>query len=222
MTRARDKHRPLRSGLRIESWAGTRYVPRYVEAGTLRGLATRDSNGRSVLVTNLHVMAGEDHFGNFRNPTGEEVMVQGPNDWRSKVGSNLDWEPLSFVAPNTVDIAVCDLDEEVLADYGLHDFDHSDRKIIAGTKAPEVGMIVTMVGAIAGKATGSVSRVGQLETLSGAELEDIFEIQWNRAIWPGDSGSPVLSEVSPGAGIYKMVGILFTGSGARLHLEPIR
>ena len=36
MTRARDKHRPLRSGLRIESWAGTRYVPRYVEAGTLR------------------------------------------------------------------------------------------------------------------------------------------------------------------------------------------
>ena len=93
-------------------------------------------------------------------------MVQGPNDWRSKVGSNLDWEPLSFVAPNTVDIAVCDLDEEVLADYGLHDFDHSDRKIIAGTKAPEVGMIVTMVGAIAGKATGSVSprwAVGDLE-----------------------------------------------------------
>ncbi len=80
-----------------------------------------------------------------RNPTGAEMMFQGLGNWRSKVAGNLDWVPLSFAEPNAVDIAACDLDFEVQADYGLHDIGHGDRKINTGTKAPEEGMRVTMV-----------------------------------------------------------------------------
>ena len=42
-----------------------------VENGTLTGLATRDSDGRKVLVTNLHVMTGS--IGT--NPSGGEDVT---------------------------------------------------------------------------------------------------------------------------------------------------
>ena len=44
-------HRPLLGGVQVES----------AVFGTLTGLATRRSDGKRVLVTNLHVMAGSVH-----------------------------------------------------------------------------------------------------------------------------------------------------------------
>ena len=52
------------------------------------------SGVKKVLVTNLHVMAGEDDDGNYRNPSENEEMYQGLSNPRDKVGSNLVWEPL--------------------------------------------------------------------------------------------------------------------------------
>ena len=82
------KHRPLFSGLRIESQRpetptlgpGEGFE---VAAGTLSGVATRDSDGAQVLVTNLHVLAGfsvpsAGNPGSRRllNAGGDEEMFQ--------------------------------------------------------------------------------------------------------------------------------------------------
>ena len=114
------------------------------------------------------------------------------------MAGNLDWVPLSFAEPNAVDIAACDLDFEVQADYGLHDIGHGDRKINTGTKAPEEGMRVTMVARLSSERTGTVTRVGLTDEFNGAEFENIMRIRWDGSIWTGDSGSPVLYEVRQG------------------------
>ena len=51
MSRTKDNHRPLLSGIEITSRIGETNL-RYVGAGTLTGLATRNSDGKKVLVTN--------------------------------------------------------------------------------------------------------------------------------------------------------------------------
>ena len=69
-----------------------------------------------MLVTNLHVMAeGDDD--NYRNPAGDEMMFQGGGKWSDKVGGKLVWEPITFKKPNVVDIAMCELDDRVNADF---------------------------------------------------------------------------------------------------------
>ena len=82
----RDKHRPLLGGIQIKSGTG-RHSVRSVGAGTLTGLATRNSDGRKVLVTNLHVMAGKDDSDDYRNPSGNEEMYQESVSADEKVGS---------------------------------------------------------------------------------------------------------------------------------------
>ena len=154
MTRTRDKHRPLVSGLLILSRIGATNTV-HVGSGTLTGLATRDSNGKKVLVTNLHVMAGDDDDGDFRNPSGTENMYQGLGNPRDKVGSSLVWEPLSFTGDNYVDVAMCELEDGVAAEFTLHDSpEHSDRKIIAGVVEPTKGMELTLLGALTGEKNG--------------------------------------------------------------------
>ena len=63
-----NSHRPLLGGIEIYTRGGANAGG----TGTLTGVATKGS--KKVLVTNAHVMAGEDANGNFRNPTGSEVM----------------------------------------------------------------------------------------------------------------------------------------------------
>ena len=53
MGAANTRHRPLTAGIGVSDSDGTQ--------GTLTGLATRRSDGKKVLVTNLHVMAGSVH-----------------------------------------------------------------------------------------------------------------------------------------------------------------
>ena len=51
-------HRPLVSGVRIQSARKAGNSLQFTGGGTLTGLATRDLDGQRVLVTNLHVMTG--------------------------------------------------------------------------------------------------------------------------------------------------------------------
>ncbi|MCY3542781.1 MAG: hypothetical protein OXH22_01865 [Chloroflexi bacterium] len=161
MSRTRDKHRPLLSGLRIMSRIGE-INTLLVGSGTFTGLATRNSDGKKVLVTNLHVLAGDDDNGNLRNPSGNEEMYQGLGNPSDKVGGDLDWEPLSFTGVNYADVAMCELEDGVAAEFTLHDSpEHTDRKIIAGVMEPTKGMELTLLGARTGEKTATVLDINQ-------------------------------------------------------------
>ena len=69
-------HRPLVSGLEIVSRKGDENGTTFVASGTLGGLATL-SNGKKVLFTNAHVMAGLGPGRTLINPQGTELMFQG-------------------------------------------------------------------------------------------------------------------------------------------------
>ena len=84
-------HRPLVSGIAVLSGKTVENRIEIIGTGTLTGLATRDSDDKKVLVTNLHVMAGVDANGNYRNPTGSEEMYQLANTEDKKVGSASAW-----------------------------------------------------------------------------------------------------------------------------------
>ena len=76
MSETRELHRPLQSGIKITSRRGGPLSTTYVGGGSLGALATR-YDGRKVLVTNLHVMAGITESGGnefLRNPVGDEKM----------------------------------------------------------------------------------------------------------------------------------------------------
>ena len=76
MCETHELHRPLQSGIKITSRTGGPLSMTYVGGGSLGTLATR-YDGRKVLVTNAHVMAGLGANDVIRNPTGNEMMFQG-------------------------------------------------------------------------------------------------------------------------------------------------
>ena len=77
MTWTGERHRPLLSGIRILSGTEGRYAIGQDGAGTLTGLATRNSDGRKMLGTNMHVMAGKGVNSTIQNPSGDEGDVPG-------------------------------------------------------------------------------------------------------------------------------------------------
>ena len=202
-----DSHTPLLSGIRIQSRTGTTN-PQFAGAGTLTGLAIRHSDRKKMLVTCLHVMAGTDD-GNYRSPSGNEEMYQGRGLADDKVGSNLVWEPLSSTGENRVDVAMCELEDEVAAEFTLHDSpDHTSRKIIAGALEPTERMELTLLGASTGEKTATVTRINQSEeNIGGLDFTGVMLLSCSRPLAKGDSGSPCLYRVREG--VYKMVGIMF-------------
>ena len=81
MSKASEYHRPLVSGIRIQSGKdetrrGVRSIWS-VGAGTLTGLATRNSDGMKLLVTNMHVMAGKGTNKHNPEPFGRRGDVPG-------------------------------------------------------------------------------------------------------------------------------------------------
>ena len=108
MSGTRDYHRPLVSGIQVKSGTGSSSI-RTVGAGTLTGLATRNSDGKKMLVTNLHVMAGEGDNGRFRDPSGDEEMYQPSTDLDYRVGTNLVQVPIVAGQNNVADVAYCEL-----------------------------------------------------------------------------------------------------------------
>ena len=93
MGNANTVHRPLMAGLEIRSKIpGSNQSNR----GTLTGLATRNSNGEKVLVSNLHVMTDDK----FNPSTNAEIYQPDATDLNHKVGRLFKWVPLKTALPN--------------------------------------------------------------------------------------------------------------------------
>ncbi len=160
MTQTGDNHRPLTSGIEVsipisEVGPGGLAIEK-VNSGTLTGLATRNCDKKKlVLVTNQHVMAGtypdpvgaRGHTWYYRDLKGTEEMYQGQLIPGDKVGGAAEDVALDPTVDNVADVAMCELQDGVLADFKLHDTPHSDRHIARGVKEPTRNMVLTMLGA---------------------------------------------------------------------------
>ena len=207
-------HRPLVSGIRVVNVKRDENEGILSSGvGTLTGLATRNSDGRKVLVTNLHVITGRIQ----RNPSGGEEMYQELVNATKKVGTvpawnadNPAWVPIVNGQDNIADVAICELDEGVDAEFILHDDpNHSSRTIIAGVKEPTVGMTLTMMGASGGEGTVTVKEVNETEDVDERKFTGltILDCIW-RPVQNGDSGSACLYKVKDGQ--YRMSCIVFS------------
>ena len=219
MSGERAVHRPLVSGLRIESRTGDENYTNYVGGGTLGGLASL-SDGTKVLFTNAHVMAGLGANDVIRNPTGDEMMFQGGTEWKHKVGSSVEWEELTDGQgenSNEVDLAYCVLDDDIdLNDmdrddigavFKLHDSPHSNRSIVKGVKEPVSGLRVICLGMQTGPIWGTIERANEMpDTIGGRSFKNLFTVEFDVELTGGNSGSAILHELQPG--VFQMVGIL--------------
>ena len=212
-------HRPLVSGLEIVSRKGDENGTTFVGAGTLGGLATL-SNGKKVLFTNAHVMAGLGPGRTLINPQGTELMFQGGEEWNHKVGSSLEWmEFTDGVGENSneVDLAYCVMDDDIDVDdmdpddlgavYKLHDSPHSNRSIVKGVKEPVSGLRVICLGMQTGPIWGTIERANEMpDTIGGRSFKNLFTVEFDVQLTGGNSGSSILHELQPG--VFQMVGIL--------------
>lgn len=214
-------HRPLVSGIRIESVKEVDNSPQVIALGTLTGLATRNSDGKKALVTNLHVMAGTRVIGGqierrvYQDPAGDEEMYQESLGVNKKVGSLLAWVPIVDGQDNLADVAMCELGEGVEAEFALHDHpNHSSRAIIEDVVEPvddsRNPMNLTMLGASGGEGTVTVKRVKTRVVANGRTFTGVTILDCSqRPVLGGDSGAACLYKVKDGQ--YQMSCILFGG-----------
>ncbi len=207
MPRINEPHDTMLAGLAIQAGiVEGRQVTLRGASGTLTGLAAKE-DGTLVLVTNAHVMASVEG----ENPTGNEDMYQpGIVAGGRKVGVNLDAHTLlPLYQHNTADIAACELASGVVAEFAMHNNDeHSGRRIIAGTREPENGMQLTMLGGASGERIGVVESAGGdgYVDIDGRRFSGLFALDCGESpVQLGDSGSPLLLRVAEG--VYRMVGV---------------
>ena len=207
-----SRHRPLLAGIGIKASDG--------RSGTLTGLATRHSDGKKVLVTNLHVVSTSGW-----TVSGSEEMYQWAVNNADKVGrlyterllggSQESWVPVKtgLLQSNTADVAALELLPGVDADFDLHDHpNHGSRKVIAGVVEPRIGMKLTMLGATSGEGTVTVIRTGAARPVDGTGFTGLTILRGDSISRPGqggDSGAPCLLEDD--AGRYRMSCIVLGG-----------
>ena len=209
-----ETHRPIMAGVATTSPANASGSSAYL--GTMTGPAVRNSDGKRVLVTNLHTLTG-----GYRNaPTGNEELYQPvTTSVNYKVGRILDWVPIDTSRNNIADVAISELLQGVDASYEPHVDSRSvdshvvagERVIAPGTVEPVVGMDLTYVGH---KTRGTVARVKKVNrrvtvggvTFTGVTVLDISRNPGDR----GDSGAPCLFLV--GHNRYRMSCIVFGGN----------
>ena len=203
---AKSFHRPLQGGTRVTSAIAEHGRLVYQSGGTLTGLATRNSDQKKVLVTNLHVMTGDS---NEYQPSGNEEMYQEVAASDKKVGSQLTSVEVMSGQDNIADVAMCELLDGVEADFGIHSPSHGIRQVIAGVEEPMADDELTVVGIAGGEGIVTVLEVNKTVPLSsgytftGAVRLDCRQ----RPILGGDSGAPCLVEDGPGR--YRMCCIVF-------------
>lgn len=211
MTKPNELHRPVTSGLRIESAKMVNGVPEYTNFGTLTGLATRNSDGAKVLVTNKHVMTNDPDI----ILVGGEEMYQPTVARGHRLGKLVDDPnnpshlPIEAVYDNIADIAYCLLDEDVETEFAMHDDGSHTNRLIAGkTKEPRPEMELTVLGAIGGEGVVTVCEVNQDLDMGGWGYKGITILDGSkRPIKRGDSGAPCLFRVKDD--LYFMSCILF-------------
>ena len=175
-----DRHRPLMAGIKIASSENR---------GTLTGLATRDSDGKRVLVTNLHIVKLS-----WLRPNGSEEVYQLDVSNPNRVGRLLSWVDVDPEGDNIADVAVCKLLPGVDAEFALHNHpDHDMRAVVAGVKEPMKGMELTMLGSTNGEGTVTVKEVNQRRLVDGVCFTGVTILDSSqRPTLGGDSGSPCL------------------------------
>ncbi len=220
-----SKHRPMLSGVGINSRGplpglapGDR---RDLGSGTFTGVATRRSDGKQMLVTNLHVLAGADRVPNsniefYRNVSGHEEMYQGGLSAAYRVGINptgVDLD-LRLNGYNEVDVAMCEATYDSVAAPRLHGAGHTARYIARGTVTPRVGMQLVLLGRETGEANVIVREVGVAHTLNKLSFTGAVVLNTEtKKITPGDSGAPCFFKVRDG--VYKLACIVYAGFDAK-------
>ena len=219
-------HRPLVAGVQVMSAATVQGQLTTVSGGTLTGLATRNSDGKRVLVTNLHSIAADGHW---ERVNGNEELHQAdlpanPFDYvpvpSRKVGRPLDWVPVAGNKDNIADVAICEILPRVDANFSLHNHPSHDERRIVGVVEPVEGMELTMLGAANGEGTVTVDEIDQtrrvrsgvVATFTGVIILDCSQ----RPFLAGDSGGPCLLQIDPYR--YRLACITFgyaAGSGGR-------
>ncbi len=202
MGQTNTHHRPLVSGIHVKSARTVGDQLHHLAGGTLTGLATQNSDGNRVLVTNLHVMTSDTPD----RVTGDEELYQESVSPSKKVGGLLDWVRVVSGQNNVADVAICDLEEvegeEVEAEFTLHHYpNHSSRLVIEGVEEPvrndEEPMTLTMLGAEGGEGTVTVKVVNEEATIDGITFTGVAILDCSqRPMQPGDSGAACLYKVS--------------------------
>ena len=160
MGKTNTEHSTLVAGLFIEVVQNRGHVIARVPGGTLTGIATRNLDGKKMLVTNRHVVSKSM----YSDPMSADEMHQ----ITTKVGTDFVWVPVDNDDDphNEVDLAVCVMvehDETLMADFTLHDDPHSNRKIIEGTIDPWAGQNLVYLGGVSGEREITVSKINQSE-----------------------------------------------------------
>lgn len=216
MSDAKMHHRPLMAGIEIRSKIpGSDQINR----GTLTGLATQNSDGERVLVSNLHVMT-DDKFVPSANAEIYQFDTNGP---AQRVGRILRWVPMEIAGPGeelpitVADLAIAKLDDNIdprsAASFALHNASHNLNVILPGTRTPTNGMDLTIVGAESGSSVVRVLKTGQEVTYerNGRDVGKYTELVKldlsGTQITHGDSGAPCLVEEGPGQ--FRMACVLF-------------
>ena len=212
-------HRPLLAGVEIigvklDGDQRTRF-----SAGALTGLATRSIDRKKMLVTNRHIIVDDDSEGadtiydmyqhNFPvHPVPPDPGVEHlapiarwsnytlPDAANGKVGQLVKAAPRSKTSVNTVDIAMCGLEDGVTAEFAFHHENHATKTIpiVAGIKEPHEGMKLRYIGARSGDHIVTVKAIGTAEVQRGYSFSGITHLELSRSGLggPGDSGAPCL------------------------------
>ena len=223
------KHRILMAGLRV--FQKTPPFPSALD-GTLTGSATRNSDGETVLVSNLHVMVRPR---DLTNPRGNEEFYQvsaiAPGN---KIGTIDAWVDIKetrawpFSDPeNVADTATATLEAGVLAGFELHNDSHDLGTVVLGTRDPKVGDRLIMVGAYTGPSPVTVIRTDLEQEVNfvgtKAKFTGLVELRVDQVpAQVGDSGAACVVEDEDSPGRFHMVCVAFGGnvSGSRMLAFP--
>ena len=184
--------------------------------GTISALA-KDSLGRAVVVTNLHVITGLLH----NNPRGGEKVYHHEADTIRRIGTvpaedldNPAWvERLITPQRNKLDACYAVLDDNDDFKFVLHghagpanlqgEYVHTERKIVSGTYDPVVGDTLLFLGRNSGEHEVTISSVDEPGAgedpfnAAGFDYHQMILITSTVDLLGGDSGAGLFKEVRP-------------------------
>ena len=184
--------------------------------GTISALA-KDSLGRAVVVTNLHVITALLH----NNPRGGEKVYHHEADTIRRIGTvpaedldNPAWvERLITPQRNKLDACYAVLDDNDDFKFVLHghagpanlqgEYVHTERKIVSGTYDPVVGDTLLFLGRNSGEHEVTISSVDEPGAgedpfnAAGFDYHQMILITSTVDLLGGDSGAGLFKEVRP-------------------------
>jgi len=173
-------------------------------AGTI-GWFMIDEDGNVYILSNNHVWANENNA-QQGDPIVQPGLLDGGDPEQDVIAELYDWIDIDFSGnPNKVDVALA-----VPIDFSQIYTSIMEIGGITGKADPVQGAKAKKVGRSTGYTEGIVSDVCatlNVDYDSGTALfQDVFIVQGENIVLPGDSGSPVLDEQG------RFLGLLFAGN----------